>query len=87
MNSSGIEHLKDFGNTVKNGVVASSDVFRVQQSCHLEYSFVQRRLIIYNLKETPVKFIIMHVEAKPFVHNKKHRWQRKNVTYYNCNVQ
>jgi len=73
MNSSGVEHLKDFGNTVKSGVVASSDVFRVQQSCHIEYSSVQRRFIIYNLKETRVKFIIMAVGAKPFVNNKKHR--------------
>jgi hypothetical protein len=73
MNSSGIEHLKDFGDTVKSGVVASSDVIMIQQSCHIEYSSVQRGLIIYNLKETRVKFIIIDVGEKPFINNKKHR--------------
>jgi hypothetical protein len=73
MNSSGIEYLKYFGNTVKSEVVTCSDIFRVQQSCHMEYSPVQRRLIIFNLKETQVKFIIIDIGLKPFVHNKKHR--------------
>jgi hypothetical protein len=81
MNSSGIEDLKYFDNTVKSEVVTCSDVFRVQQSCHLEHSLLQRRLIIYNPMEIQIKFITIDVGAKPFVHNKQNRWQRKNVTY------
>ena len=73
MNSSGIEHLKYFDNTVKSKVVTCSDIFKIQQSCQMEYSPVQRRLIIYNPKETQVKFIIIDIGAKLFVHNKKHR--------------
>jgi hypothetical protein len=73
MNSSGIEHLKYFDNTVKSEGITCSDIFRVQQSCHMEYSPVQRRLIIYNLKETQEKFIIIDMGAKPFVNNKKPR--------------
>jgi hypothetical protein len=73
MNSSGIEHLKYFDNIFKSEVVTCSDIFRVQQSCHMEYSPVQRRMIIYNLKETQVKFIIIDIDAKPFFNNKKHR--------------
>jgi hypothetical protein len=73
MNSSGIEHLKYFDNTVKSKVVTCSDIFKIQQSCQMEYSPVQRRLIIYNQKESKVKFIDIDIDAKPFVNNKKRR--------------
>jgi hypothetical protein len=73
MNSPGIEHLKYFDNTVKSEAITYYDMFRVQQSCHMGYSPVQRRLIIFNLKKTREKFIIIDMGAKPFVHNKKPR--------------
>jgi hypothetical protein len=39
----------------------------------MEYSSVQGRLKIYNIKEIHEKFINIDVGAKPFINNKKHR--------------
>ena len=73
MNRSGIEHLKYFDNTVKSEGVTCLDIFRVQQSCHMEYSPVQKRLIIYNLMKIQKEFIIIDMSTRPFVNNKKPR--------------
>ncbi|HSQ84643.1 MAG TPA: hypothetical protein VLM43_07955, partial [Desulfobacterales bacterium] len=70
MNGSGIEHLKYFENSFNREVIICFYIFRIQQSCHLECSPVQRKLLIYKLLRIQINLIKIDVGAKPFVNNK-----------------